>query len=77
MAVLKKKHSLVYAALVRKMTEVIDSKNLDHYKNIRAPMHNLKRVHVIGPFVLTFHVKEDMVWFFRFDHHDRIYEKKR
>ena len=37
-------------------------------------MCHMKRVH-IGSFVLTFQIKEDIIIFEDFDHHDKIYKK--
>jgi len=44
---------------------------------IKLPsFQHLKRIHVKGPFVLTFKYieSEDKVLFYDFDHHDNIYK---
>ncbi|MEK6892230.1 MAG: addiction module toxin RelE [Nanoarchaeota archaeon] len=64
-----------YNALMSKMDEVLTCDDVNHYKNLRKPLQHLKRVHVKGPFVLTFKYleSEDKVLFYDFDHHDNIY----
>jgi YafQ family addiction module toxin component len=58
-----------------KIQEVIQ--NPMHYKNLRKPIHQLKRVHMRKSFVLTFSVNEETktVTFEDYDHHDNIYLK--
>ena len=70
-----KKDKQTYEILMRKMEEMLSCEDVDHYKNLRKPLQHLKRVHVRGPFVLTFKYmeKEDKVVFYGFDHHDNIY----
>ena len=57
-----------------KINEVINSGNVEHYKNLRHDMKDKKRVH-IGHFVLVFiFIKsENKISFVDFDHHDKIY----
>ncbi|MEK6916671.1 MAG: type II toxin-antitoxin system RelE/ParE family toxin [Nanoarchaeota archaeon] len=45
------------------------------YKNLRAPMQYLKRVHIDKSFVLVFSINEETktVVIEDFDHHDKIY----
>jgi YafQ family addiction module toxin component len=71
----KKDHSM-YDNLLEKMDEIVNSENIDHYKNLRKPLQHLKRVHIKGSFVLTFRYieNEDKVLFYDFDHHDNIYD---
>ncbi len=72
---ISKKNNLLYKQIMKKIKEVIDSPAVEHYKNLRAPLNNLKRVHV-GHFVLVFsyNKKKDFVSFENFDHHDKIYK---
>jgi mRNA-degrading endonuclease RelE of RelBE toxin-antitoxin system len=58
------------------MQEILNSGSIDHYKNLRSPLHHLKRVHIRKSFVLTFGVEKNVMVFYDFDHHDRIYEKR-
>lgn len=69
-----KKDKQLYQRVMKKIKEVINSGDVEHYKNLRHNMKDSKRVH-IGHFVLVFqHDKEnDLLKFDDFDHHDKIY----
>ncbi|MBS3097859.1 addiction module toxin RelE [Candidatus Woesearchaeota archaeon] len=73
---LSKKDPSMFNDLLGKINEIINCENIDHYKNLRKPLQHLKRVHIKGPFILTFRYieSEDKVLFYDFDHHDRIYK---
>lgn len=78
-AILKKlarKDKALYEQLLKKIQEVIDSQDLDHYKNLRFNLKDSKRVH-IGHFVLVFQYNQstDEINFDDFDHHDNIYSR--
>lgn len=72
---LSKKDRSRYKAIIKKIKEIVSCPNVDHYKNLRRPLHHLKRVHVDTSFVLTFEFvrSEDLVRFIEVEHHDRIY----
>ena len=72
---LSKKDKDLYNQILKKIDEVINSKNIDHYKNLRHNIKNSKRAH-IGHFVLIFQYKkeENLILFDDFDHHDNIYK---
>ena len=81
---LRKKLSIVfmkdprrYKILIKKIEEIINSNNIDHYKNLRKPLQDFKRVHIDAHFVLVFKYEknEDVIYFYDFDHHDKIYKK--
>lgn len=74
---LSKKDKDVYNAIMNKVGEILVCEDVTHYKNLRKPLQHLKRVHIKGPFVLTFRyiLSEDKVKFYDFDHHDNIYKK--
>ena len=74
---LSKKDKSLYEQLLKKMNEIIESYELEHYKNLRYNIKDSKRVH-IGHFVLIFQYnkKSDTIMFDDFDHHDNIYKKK-
>jgi len=78
LAKLYKRDKAAYESLMKKIDEIISCKDIDHYKNLRAPLQDFKRVHIKGPFVMTFKYLEskDKVAFYDFDHHDNIYVKK-
>lgn len=73
---LSKKDKQTYEILMRKIEEILNCENVNHYKNLRSPLQHLKRIHVRGPFILTFKYIEskDKIIFYDFDHHDNIYK---
>lgn len=73
---LSKKNKPLYEQAIKKIDEIINTSDVEHYKNLRHDMKALKRVH-IGHFVLVFEYKktEDKIVFTDFDHHDNIYAK--
>ena len=71
---LYKKDRNLYEQLLKKIDEIINSHNIESYKNLRHNMKDSKRVH-IGHFVLIFvmdHAKK-IVSFEDYAHHDKIY----
>lgn len=72
----QKKDSVLYRAFQNKVEEILICEDVNHYKNLRKPLQHLKRVHVLGPFVLTFRYipSEDKIIFYDLDHHDNIYD---
>ena len=64
-----------YEILMKKMDEILACADVDHYKNLRRPMQHLKRVHIDSHFVLVFRYEPatDRVFFYDFDHHDKIF----
>lgn len=77
MVKLSKKNKPIYEQLLKKIEEVTDSYDIEHYKNLRYNMKDSKRVH-IGHFVLVFQFdkKKNKIRFDDFNHHDNIYKKK-
>ena len=61
----------------KKIKQIIncDSESINHYKNLRHELKELKRVQIDNHFVLTFKVdvKNNFILFTDFDHHDNIY----
>ena len=72
---LSRKDKSLYEQLLKKINEVINCENVEHYKNLRYNLKDSKRVH-IGHFVLIFqyNLKTDTINFDDFDHHDNIYK---
>lgn len=72
---LSKKDKSLYEQLIKKISEVKECNNIEHYKNLKYNMKDSKRVH-IGHFVLVFQYDKsaDTLSFDDFDHHDRIYK---
>ena len=56
------------------MQEILTCSDVNHYKNLRKPLQNYKRVHVRSSFVLIFRYENDKVVFCDIDHHDKIYK---
>ena len=73
---LSKKDMQLYERVLNKIEEIINSGNVEHYKNLRYNMSDRKSVHV-GHFVLVFKFikEEDKIKFVDFDHHDNIYKR--
>lgn len=72
---LGKKNPKQLEIIYKKIKEVIQ--NPQHYKNLKAPLQHLKRVHIDKSFILVFSVNEQekKVTFEELDHHDKIYKK--
>jgi YafQ family addiction module toxin component len=72
---LQKKNKQLYENLINKMEEVINSADIEHYKNLRYNLKEFKIVH-IGHFVLIFKLDKtnDFIFFAEFDHHDKVYK---
>jgi len=70
---LAKKNKKQLEIISTKVSEILD--NPHRYKNLRAPMNHLKRVHIDKHFVLVFSIDEDLktVILEDYDHHDNIY----
>jgi len=73
---LSKKDKILYEQIVKKIEEIINSNNVEHYKNLRDNMKDSKRVH-IGHFVLifSFDKNRNLISFEDFEHHDNVYKK--
>lgn len=74
---LNKKDRTKSLIMAKKVEEIVnnDIKSIERYKNLRSPLHHLKRVHIDKHFVLTFQVdkEKNFILFVDFDHHDNIY----
>ena len=57
----------------KKLEEVCE--NLEKFKPLNAPMQNLRRVHVLKSFVITYSIDKSThsIWVEDFAHHDEIY----
>lgn len=75
---LHKKDSKKYKIVWKKINEILSIGDVNHYKNLKFPLNNFKRVHIDRSFVLVFKYdqKKDKVIFYDLDHHDKIYLKK-
>lgn len=74
---LVKKDNRAYNQVMNKIEEVINSSDVEHYKNLMCDMRDQKRVH-IGHFVLIFQYdrQANLISFEDFDHNDNIYKRK-
>ncbi len=71
---LSKKDKNLYKQALKKIDEIVNSYDVEHYKNLRYNMKDSKKTH-IGYFVLVFSFdkKTNTISFDDFDHHDNIY----
>ncbi len=72
---LSKKDNAQFEKILKKIDEIISLCNIDHYKNLKNPLQDYKRVQ-IGHFVLLFKLEGDMIIFRYYDHHDKVYKWK-
>lgn len=74
---LSRKNKILYEQLLKKINEIVNNLDIEHYKNLRYNMKDSKRVQ-IGHFVLVFQYNKatDTINFDDFDHHDKIYKKR-
>ena len=74
LAKLSKKDHQLFLNIIKKIDEISNSFDIEHYKNLRYDLKEYKRVHV-GSFVLTFKFdrQNQMIYFEDFDHHKKIY----
>jgi len=72
-----KKDRNKYDEVMKKIEEIVHCKEVNHYKNLRRPLQDKKRVHIDSHFVLTFKYvpEEKLVIFYDLDHHDKIYRR--
>lgn len=75
LAKLERSDKKTYNKILKKIEEIINAPNIDHYKNLRYNLKTFKRVH-IGHFVLIFSYdkSKDIACFQDFEHHDKIYQ---
>jgi len=71
---LSKKDKSLHQQVLNKIDEIVNSYDIEHYKNLKDNMKDSKRVHV-GHFVLIFQFdkRNNKIYFDDFDHHDNIY----
>lgn len=71
---LAKKDKVTFQAINKKIAEILN--NPYHYKPLRAPLQNKRRVHISGSFVLIFKIDEErkVIQLLEFEHHDKAYK---
>jgi len=72
-----KKDKKTRERVLKKIEEIINSGDVEHYKNLRHDLKDFKRVQ-IGENVLVFKFDKtnNTIVFEDFDHHDNIYRKR-
>ncbi|MEK6886994.1 MAG: addiction module toxin RelE [Nanoarchaeota archaeon] len=72
---LEKKDKVKYSIVINKIDEILSCIDVEHYKNLRAPKQEFKRVHIGSNFVLLFKYdkQKDFILFFCLNHHDEVY----
>ena len=75
---ISKKDNKRYEIIWKKIREIVNSENVEHYKNLKFPLNNFKRVHIDKSFILIFKYDKtnNKLYFYDFDHHDKIYLKR-
>lgn len=75
MGKLAKKDRVRYEAIAKKIEEIRNNSEVDHYKNLSYRMKIFKRVHIDSHFVLIFNVDKEnnLIYFDDLQHHDDIY----
>ena len=70
---LAKKDKVSFEYIHKKIKEILE--NPAHFKPLRAPMQNFRRVH-IGNFVLIYSINENTktVILEKYEHHDTVYK---
>ncbi|MBI4145952.1 type II toxin-antitoxin system RelE/ParE family toxin [Candidatus Woesearchaeota archaeon] len=70
---LVKRDRILFEALTKKVQEIRE--NPHHYKPLRAPLQNKRRVHV-GSFVFIFSIDDERntIRLLEFEHHDKAYK---
>jgi len=73
---ISKKNNVLYDRLLKKIDEIANCYDVEHYKNLRYNMKDSKEAHV-GQFVLVFRFNKqtDTIYFDDFDHHDKIFSR--
>ena len=68
-----KKNLVLQKAIENKIEEIIQ--NPEHYKSLRHDLVGKNRVHILKSYVLMFEIKDDIVDFVYFGHHDEAYKR--
>ena len=73
---ISKKDVELFNAITKKIEQILNCEGINHYKNLKKPKQEFKRVHIKTSFVLVFKYieAEDKILFYDLDHHDNIYK---
>ena len=71
---LRKKDLELLQVIEKKIQEIL--KEPHHFKPLRKPLQNKRRVHIGGSFVLIYEINErqKLVTLIDFDHHNNVYK---
>jgi len=70
---LYKKDKQTRERIIKKIKEIVNSENVEHYKNLRHDLSDFKRVQIREKvLVFKFDKKNKLISFEDFDHHDNI-----
>ncbi len=69
---LTKKNKALEIALEKAIKRILADP--EHFKPLRWPLQNTRRVHVFGSFVLVYEIKGITIRLLRFAHHDEVYK---
>ena len=69
-----KKDKQTRERIIKKINEIINSGDIEHYKNLRHGLKDFKRVQIREKvLVFKYDKKNNLISFEDFDHHDKIY----
>jgi len=76
--ILKRKDKTMFQMVKKKIVQIAssDSLSIQHFKNLRSPLNDFKRVH-LGSYVLLFRVQADKIIFETLVHYDYVYQKRK
>jgi mRNA-degrading endonuclease RelE of RelBE toxin-antitoxin system len=60
--------------ILNKRDEILNCKDITHYKNLSHDLKKYKRVHVNNSYVILFIGDDIIVYFIDYEHHDAIYK---
>lgn len=60
--------------VLKKVEEIINIEDLDHYKNLKHGLKKSKRVHVNNSYVVLFFGDDGIVYFVDYAYHDEVYK---
>ncbi len=72
---LGKKDKVLASIFYKKVIEITsrDEKTINAYKNLRSPLHEYKRIHLTGNYILLFSVHGDKILFVDIRHWDKVF----
>ncbi len=61
--------------VIKKIYQILNCENINHYKNLKNDLKDFKRVHINIHFVILFKLdkKSNIIYFYKYEHHNKIY----